>query len=399
VGRLKGGVGEDFRNFLRGLDKKVLRDSNLTDLIEKSKINITNTNASNILAEDEFLKIRPKRTLDAEDKNKIKKLLKGKTGRLESITYKGTDYYQASDGRIREKINLRAERPEAYELKRERETKIRNLIKSKDVFPGITPTDKNLNLQIWRDLYDSTKKRTYGPRAGGYKPPEPRLKVVTRPKNLTTDSVKTKLVLLDTKTNKKITFKNLEKYIDSLPDTSFKEMSLPYKYKNWLSSQTINYKGKTGVSLRTVLRENLLTKGELTDWKASPYQVHHPFGKNENPFKVQLAMHKPNGLEGHIRLDTLKQLDKAGTNEKDVKKILKNFEKKIKDIGGIQSGVRDIVVGENLSPENFFKKLRFIISSLLFNFLKVIKYDFKEFSLRLGLFSIINSVIFILYLY
>ena len=82
MGRLKGGVGEDFRNFLRGLDKKVLRDSNLTDLIEKSKINITNTNASNILAEDEFLKIRPKRTLDAEDKNKIKKLLKGKTGKL-----------------------------------------------------------------------------------------------------------------------------------------------------------------------------------------------------------------------------------------------------------------------------------------------------------------------------
>ena len=117
-------------------------------------------------------------------------------------------------------------------------------------------------------------------------------------------------------------------------------MSLPYKYKNWLSDQTINYKGKTNVSLRTVLRENLLSKNELNNWKASPYQVHHPFGINENPFKVQLAMHKPNGLEGHIRLDTLKQLDKAGTNEKDVKKILKNFEKKIKDIGGIKKIIK-----------------------------------------------------------
>ena len=354
MGRLKGGAGEDFRNFLRGLDKKVLRDSNLTDLIEQSKINITNTNASNILAEDEFLKIRPKRTLDAEDKNKIKKLLKGKTGRLESITYKGTDYYQGSDGRIREKINIKADRPEAYKIKQTKEIEKLNLIKSKDVFPS---PGKDVKFQIWKDLYESTKKRTYGPRAGDFESPEPRLKVVTRPNDLTTAAVKDELILLDTKTNKKITFKNLEKYINSLPDTSFKEMSLPYKYKNWLSDQTLNYKGKTDISLRTVLRENLLSENELNNWKASPYQVHHPFGINENPFKVQLAMHKPNRLEGHIRLDTLKQLDKAGTNEKDVKKILNNFKKKIKDIGGIQSGVRDIVVGENLSPENFFKKL------------------------------------------
>ena len=356
-GEPRKGSAEKFRTYLRGLDKEVLKNSTLEDLVKNSKLNYSKTAASNVLQEDEFLKIRPKRTLNAEDKKEIKKLLKGKTGRLKSITYKGTDYYQGSDGRIREKINLKADRPEAYEIKKEREAKVRDLTKPKDVFPGITATDKNLNLQIWRDLYDSTKKRTYGPRAGDYKPPEPRLKVLTRPKNLTIDSVKTKLVLLDTKTNKKITFKNLEKYIDSLPDTSFKEMSLPYKYKNWLSSQTINYKGRTGVSLRTVLRENLLTKGELTNWKNSPYQVHHPFGKNENPFKVQLAMHKPNGLEGNIRLETLKQLDKAGTNEKDVKKILNNFEKRIKNLGGIQSGVRDVLVGEALTPDRFLKNL------------------------------------------
>jgi len=68
-------------------------------------------------------------------------------------------------------------------------------------------------------------------------------------------------------------------------------------------------------------------------------------------------MHKPNGLEGHIRLDTLKQLDKVGTNEKDVKKILNSFEKKIKNIGGIQSGVRDVLVGEELTPDRFLKNL------------------------------------------
>ena len=73
-----------------------------------------------------------------------------------------------------------------------------DLIKNKDVFPSV---GKDVKLMIWRDLYDSTKKRTYGPRAGDYEVPDPRLKMVNKGKiNLTTDFVKNKLVLLDTKT-------------------------------------------------------------------------------------------------------------------------------------------------------------------------------------------------------
>ena len=35
---------------------------------------------------------------------------------------------------------------------------------------------------FWRDLYDSTKKRTYGPRAGDYEVTDPRLKMVNNGK-------------------------------------------------------------------------------------------------------------------------------------------------------------------------------------------------------------------------
>ena len=350
-----GSVKNRFREWIKTADKEFLKTASIQDIIKKSKIKINNRNALNVFAEDEFKKFRPTRDFDESARTDLKKLLKNKTGRMESVKYKGKEYYKAKDGRIREKISLKADRPEAYEEKRIKQQKKADLIKNKDVFPSV---GKDIKLMIWRDLYDSTKKRTYGPRVGDYEVPDPRLKVANKGKiNLTTDFVKNKLVLLDTKTNKKITFKNLEKYINNLPGISYKDMELPYKYKTWLSDQTINYKGRTNVSLRTILRENLLTKNELENFRFSPYEVHHPFGKNENPFKVALAMRKANGAEGNIRLETLKQLDKAGITEKDVDRILNNFEKKINKLGGIQSGVRDVLVGEELSPENFFRKL------------------------------------------
>ena len=350
-----GSVKNKFREWVKTADKEFLKTASIEDIIKKSKIKINDRNALNVFAEDEFKKFRPTRDFDESARTDLKKLLKNKTGRMESVKYKGKEYYKANDGRIREKISLKADRPEAYEEKRIKQQKKADLIKSKDVFPSV---GKNTKLMIWRDLYDSSIKRTYGPRVGDYEVPDPRLKVANKGKiNLTTDFVKNKLVLLDTKTGKKITFKNLEKYINNLPGISYKDMELPYKYKTWLSDQTINYKGRTNVSLRTILRENLLTENELENFRFSPYEVHHPFGKNENPFKVALAMRKANGAEGNIRLETLKELDKAGITEKDVDRILNNFEKKINKLGGIQSGVRDVLVGEELSPENFFKKL------------------------------------------
>ena len=350
-----GSVKNRFREWVKTADKEFLKTASIGDIIKKSKIKINNRNALNVFAEDEFKKFKPTRDFDESARTDLKKLLKNKTGRMESVTYKGKEYFKSKDGRIREKTSLKVDRPEAYEQKIIKQQKKADLIKNKDVFPSV---GKDVKLMIWRDLYDSTKKRTYGPRAGDYEVPDPRLKMVNKGKiNLTTDFVKNKLVLLDTKTGKKITFKNLEKYIDKLPGTSYKDMTLPYQYKTWLTDQTINYKGKTKVPLRTILRENLLTENELSNWRASPYEVHHPFGKNEDPFKVQLVQRKANGLEGNIRLETLKELDKAGVTEKDVDKIINNFEKKINKIGGIQSGVRDKIVGEELSPDSFLKKI------------------------------------------
>ena len=103
AGQPVGGVSEDFRTFLRGLDKKTLKTSQLANLMSSSKVDISKTLASNVLAEEEFLKIRPKRTLSKEDKTILEKLLKNKTGRMESVNYKGVDYYKGTEGRVHTK--------------------------------------------------------------------------------------------------------------------------------------------------------------------------------------------------------------------------------------------------------------------------------------------------------
>ena len=221
-----GSVKNRFREWVKTADKEFLKTASIGDIIKKSKIKINNRNALNVFAEDEFKKFKPTRDFDESARTDLKKLLKNKTGRMESVTYKGKEYFKSKDGRIREKTSLKVDRPEAYEQKIIKQQKKADLIKNKDVFPSV---GKDVKLMIWRDLYDSTKKRTYGPRAGDYEVPDPRLKMVNKGKiNLTTDFVKNKLVLLDTKTGKKITFKNLEKYIDKLPGTSYKDMTLPY---------------------------------------------------------------------------------------------------------------------------------------------------------------------------
>ena len=109
----------------------------------------------NVFAEDEFKKFRPTRDFDESARTDLKKLLKNKTGRMESVKYKGKEYYKAKDGRIRIKINLKADRPEDYEKKVIKQQKKLDLIKNKEVFPSV---GKEIKLIILRDLYDSTKK-------------------------------------------------------------------------------------------------------------------------------------------------------------------------------------------------------------------------------------------------
>ena len=100
-----GSAKGDFRNFLKTLPEDVIKDNTVLDLIKRSKVDISQTNALNVFAED-FKDIKPLRELPKPDKIEVEKLLKGKTGRMESVPYKGEEWYRGSDGRIRIKREL-----------------------------------------------------------------------------------------------------------------------------------------------------------------------------------------------------------------------------------------------------------------------------------------------------
>ena len=126
-----GSVKNRFREWVKTADKEFLKTASIDDIIKKSKIKINNRNALNVFAEDEFKKFRPTKDFSEKAREDLKKLLKNKTGRMESVKYKGKEYYKAKDGRIREKISLKADRPEAYEEKRIKQQKKADLIKNK----------------------------------------------------------------------------------------------------------------------------------------------------------------------------------------------------------------------------------------------------------------------------
>ena len=106
-----GSVKNKFREWVKTADKEFLKTASIDDIIKKSKIKINNRNALNVFAEDEFKKFRPTRDFSEKAREDLKKLLKNKSGRMESVKYKGKEYYKANDGRIREKISLKADRP------------------------------------------------------------------------------------------------------------------------------------------------------------------------------------------------------------------------------------------------------------------------------------------------
>jgi hypothetical protein len=136
-------AGSDFKDFLNSLNKKELKKSSLSELIKKSNIEISKTNAANVLANPEFKKIRPGREIGLSSNKNLINLLKGKTGMSNYVEFKNKKYYKSSDGRIKElqpytkeKIEKRREQTKLYTEKK---------IAEQGSFPlGGTDVKKNL---------------------------------------------------------------------------------------------------------------------------------------------------------------------------------------------------------------------------------------------------------------
>ena len=172
---------------------------------------------------------------------------------------------------------------------------------------GIPPQAKTAKQFLFRDLFRIAQESEKGDR----------LKLA---KNFAKSDLKAgkfynNLEIIDTKTNKKFNFNNVEKYISS-KNTGFnyKDVIKPYEQKVFINETP---------GLRTEINSKMIPNWD-TGNKNTFFEIQHVEGRYKNPFNVHLASKFPNAREGVVRA----RFDKAWAKTKtlsDKKELFKEY--------------------------------------------------------------------------
>ena len=173
---------------------------------------------------------------------------------------------------------------------------------------GFPPPAFEAKEELWRNLFVDGRKYEKGRRLktiglkkyGAYVPREDFLNAE----------------ILDTKTNKKITFKNLENYINPKnTGKTYAEVIKPFDQK-WFVNEI--------PGLRTELNSKLISNWTKGD-KRNFFEIQHNAGRYTDPFDVSLGTHSTNIAENTARVQFEKRWDSAKTfsDKKNAFKIYK----------------------------------------------------------------------------
>ena len=343
-GRVNFSAGSDFNDFLKTLSDEKIKNTSTQDLIKLSEVDISPTNAANVLKKFGFRDIKPSRELSKDKKAEIMKALEGKKGRLESVTYEGKDYYIGSDGRMREVRNRTLE--EKVKLSQKQRTNPNRKVGT--IFSGTT----NPKLIFWESLMHSYNKtlNKENPRAIT----ESRL-IPNNKKNIENlnPTQKKKIVFFDKKTNKTFGYNDLEKYMEeNIGKNSFKNAIDNIKTRTFLNTTYANVNGKA-VSLRFLLNETLIPGWTETNRLRNVFNIHHPYGYSQNPFVTQLAFFDSNNKEYNIKTALFNKLkDEKTLSGK--KKLITNFAKSLPE--GVLSAPGKKIYGQAFDIETLLNK-------------------------------------------
>ena len=293
-GPIKGSAITTFTEFLRTLSPEKVATTNVNDLIKLSQIDISKTNALNALAKPEFSS-RPRREMTKTDKANLKKLLEGKTGRLEFVEYKGKKYFKGTDGRPREVREKTLEEKVKQSQQKRGKRKVTSL--------GRTGTT-NPKMVFWESLIDSHLKAVRPKQDGSrsinvsrLNPTNINLKKMLIEGEKLSQSKKRKIKFKDSVTGKTFGFKDLESYMENnIGKDSYKKVIDDVKTKTFLNTTYAQVNGKP-VSLRYILNETLIPGWTKTNRLQNVFQIHHPFGFARNPFITQLSFFDDNKNE------------------------------------------------------------------------------------------------------
>jgi len=212
----------------------------------------------------------------------------------------------------------------------------------KGMFPAATSKER-----VWRDIWRATQNKNR----------DSRFKVVSKiPEKV--KSAKTgnlyvpwsnnykNVEFLDTETNKKITFNNLEKYMDkNIGKNKYKEAISTYDLKKQFESAPIKYKGNN-TSLGQILRTGLLSEAELNSGMGfSAIEVNHK-GKNLDEFwNTEITTRGANRKLVPLQSRYGAMFKKAKTDS-EKKKIIKQFTNQVEKLpGGITTVFEGAEIG------------------------------------------------------
>ena len=174
---------------------------------------------------------------------------------------------------------------------------------------GIPPPAQNAKEELWRSLFADAQKHQEGRRlkiVGNYD------KYISRDQLLNAE-------ILDTKTKKKITFKNLEKYINPKnTGKTYAEVIKPYTQK-WFVNET--------PGLRNEINSKLIknwTPGDKRNW----FEIQHNAGRYTDPFDVSLSNKGVNLKESHVR-SRFEKMWNASDNLSDKKKAFRFYKENL----------------------------------------------------------------------
>tara|TARA_R100000963_G_scaffold32299_1_gene23921 strand:+ start:327 stop:1892 length:1566 start_codon:yes stop_codon:yes gene_type:complete len=241
--------------------------------------------------------------------------------------------------RIQEKKFEQSETYKNYQKKK---------MSQKGMFPAVDSKER-----LWRDIWRATNQK-----AGS------RFKVVSKiPKAIISENgVKyipwhnnyKNVVFLDTKTNKKITYEGLEKYMNKyIGKNTYKNAVKNYDIKKLLESEPIKFKGKN-TTVGQVLRQGILSEKELKANKGfSAIEVNHKGANLDEFWNTEVTTRNANRKLVPLK-SRYKKMFALATTQEGKAKIIKEFTKEVEKLPG---GVRTIFEGAEVGIEPTAKKV------------------------------------------
>ena len=234
--------------------------------------------------------------------------------------------------RQRKSVEKMRSTPEGLERLRETQRKYRAKVALE---LGAPPPPKDNRERFWLDLYQTAFRAEKGGIDSAIKFAD------YAPKKYPSMNVVKGTTLIDSNTGEKLTFKNIENFINT-----YKPKGMTYdKILNEYDKKVFFQKNQ---DLKDFFGEKMSSNYERGS-RYNPGNIHHPFGRFNDPYYVQFTFFPENKKEASLKKVFDTEFNRA-EKLSDKKKVFKNYINQLKGLG-IQSGFNQRLYGERPTLE------------------------------------------------